>query len=396
MTLRQRERDNIVMTGSRRQDGTHHFSVAEVLGTRHASRHAGVPIAACVALAIALSGGSIVVTPSVALAADEAAARDVITRASDLKQRISEAQSQYLSAVADQGKAEAERDEAQGRLDVTSAELSEAQGRLESIVRSSYSTESSKVVQVLMGSRTLSELLTTLSDSAKVTDEVSAETQRVADFRTQQQAEVDECASRVQAAQDAATAAQEQKASFEQSLSDMSGEIQSVSSELSAAIAAEPTKAAQAQATLNYMQNVYSVTDTQARIISAAFKTSYSGAMRCEAWVETVYENAGLPIGRYADAYADYQDNVRSTSMTDIKAGALLYCSGSGTIYGHVGIALTDSMGSDGMDTLVIDNEGSRTGVKTMREWLQWQRTCPRNGVAGFFGWGYPDGVNLG
>ncbi len=268
--------------------------------------------------------------------------------------------------------------------------------RLESIVRSSYSTESSKVVQVLMGSRTLSELLTTLSDSAKVTDEVSTETQRVADLRTQQQAEVDECASRVQAAQDAATAAQEQKASFEQSLSDMSGEIQSVSSELSAAIAAEPTKAAQAQATLNYMQNVYSVTDTQARIISAAFKTSYSGAMRCEAWVETVYDNAGLPIGRYADAYADYQDNVRSTSMADIKAGALLYCSGSGTIYGHVGIALTDSMGSDGMDTLVIDNEGSRTGVKTMREWLQWQRTCPRNGVAGFFGWGYPDGVNLG
>ena len=377
-------------------DDTRHSSTSSVIGRRHASRHAGVPLAACVALAAALSVGGVVAMPSVALATDEATARDVISRASDLKQRISEAQSQYLTAVADQGQAEAERDEAQGRLDATNAELSEAQGRLESIVRSSYSTESSKVVQILMGSRTLSEMLATLSDSAKVTDEVSTETQRVADLRTQQQADVDECASRVQVAQNAAAAAQEQKASFEKSLSDMSGEIQSVSSELSAEIAAEPTKAVQAQATLDYMQNVYSVTDTQARIISTAFKTSYSGAMRCEAWVETVYENAGLPIGRYADAYSDYQDNVRSTSMTDIKAGALLYCSGSGTIYGHVGIALTDSMGNDGMDTLIIDNEGSRTGVKTMREWLQWQRTCPRNGVSGFFGWGYPDGVSLG
>lgn len=384
------------MIGDGLGDDTRHPSPDGVIGQQHALRHAGVPLAACVALAAALSVGGVIAMPSVALATDEAAARDVISRASDLKQRISAAQSQYLAAVADQGQAEAERDEAQGRLDATNAELSEAQGRLESIVRSSYSTESSKVVQILMGSRTLSEMLATLSDSAKVTDEVSAETQRVADLRTQQQAEVDECSRRVQAAQDAATAAQEQKASFEKSLSDMSGEIQSVSSELSAEIAAEPTKAAQAQATLDYMQNVYSVTDTQARIISSAFKTSYSGAMRCEAWAETVYENAGLPIGRYADAYSDYQDNVRSTSMTDIKAGALLYCSGSGTIYGHVGIALTDSMGSDGMDTLIIDNEGSRTGVKTMREWLQWQRTCPRNGVSGFFGWGYPDGVNLG
>lgn len=355
-----------------------------------------MPIALCVVLSVALSAGGVVASPSMALAADEASAKDVISRASDLKQRISDAQEQYLSAVADQGQAEAERDEAQSELDETNAELSEAQGRLESIVRSSYSTESSKVVQVLVGSKTLSELLSALSDSAKVTDEVSAETQRIADLRTQQQAEVNECSSRVQAAQDAADAAQEQKASFEQSLSDMSGEIQSVSSELSAEIAAEPTKAAQAQATLDYMQNVYSVTDTQARIISAAFKTSYSGAMRCEAWAETVYRNAGLSIDRYVDAYADYQDNVRSTSMTDIKAGALLYCSGSGTIYGHVGIALTDSMGSDGMDTLIIDNEGSRTGVKTMREWLRWQNQCPRNGVTGFFGWGYPDGVNLG
>lgn len=384
------------MSGGRMGDDARNPAPGGAIGWRHASQHAGVPLAACVALAVALSVGGVVAMPSVALATDEASARDVISRASDLKGRISDAQSKYLAAVAEQGKAEAERDEAQGRLDATSAELSEAQGRLGSIVRSSYSTESSRVAQVLTGSRTLSELLATLSDSAKVTDEVSTETQRVADLRAKQQSEVDECAGRVRAAKDAAAKAQGQKASFEKSLSDMSGEIQSVSSELSAEIAAEPTKAAQAQATLDYMRNVYSVTETQSRIISSAFKTSYSGASRCEAWVERVYRNAGLSIGMYADAYADYRDNVRSTSMTDIKAGALLYCSGSGTVYGHVGIALTDSMGSDGMDTLVIDNEGSRTGVKRMRDWLSWQRTCPRNGVAGFFGWGYPDGVNLG
>ena len=391
MTLRQRGNGGIMATGGwRRRHVGRSRSSCRVLA------RGCVPFVTCVALCAALSAGIMAGAPSVALATDEASARDVISRASDLKGRISDAQSKYLAAVAERGKAEAERDEAQGRLDATSTELSEAQGRLGSIVRSSYSTESSRVAQVLTGSKTLSELLATLSDSAKVTNEVSVETQRVADLRAKQQSEVDECAGRVRAAKDAAAKAQEQKASFEKSLSDMSGEIQSVSSELSAEIAAEPTKAAQAQATLDYMRNVYSVTETQSRIISSAFKTSYSGASRCGAWVETVYRNAGLSIGMYADAYADYRDNVRSTSMTDIKAGALLYCSGSGTVYGHVGIALTDSMGSDGMDTLVIDNEGSRTGVKRMRDWLSWQRTCPRNGVAGFFGWGYPDSVNLG
>ena len=362
---------------------------------RGGSSRRGVPFAVCALLALS-SALVLSAPPSVALAADAAGARGVISRASDLKRRISDAQAQYLSAVADQGQAEAERDEAQARLDATNAELGEAQGRLGSIVRSSYSTEPSNVVQALLGAQTLSEMLTALSDSEKVTGEVSAETQRVADLREQQQSEVDECAARVQAAKDAADAAQAQKAEFEQSLSDMGDEIRSVSAELSAEIAAEPTKAAQAQATLDYMQNVYSVTQTQAGIISAAFKTSYSGAMRCEAWVETVYRNAGLSIDSYVDAYADYQDNVRSTDMGTIRAGALLYCSGSGTIYGHVGIALTDAMGDGGMDTLVIDNEGSRTGVKTMREWLQWQKACPRNGVTGFFGWGYPDGVSLG
>lgn len=337
-----------------------------------------------------------IICPMPAYATDEATASSVISKANSLKQQIADAQAAYLKAVADQGEAEAERDEAQTALDSTNASLTEARDRLSAIVKNSYSAESSRLSQILSGSHTLSDMLSLISDSTKVENDVSEQTQEVADLQVQQQQQLDDCNAKIQAATDAANEAQAQKEQFQNSLSGMAGEIQAVSSELSKEIAAEPTKASQMQSTLNYMNDVYNITETQARIISAAFQTSYAGANYCEAWVYHVYDNAGYTMPAYPDAYSDYLANVKSRSMTDIKAGALLYCSGSGSVYGHVGIALTDSLGSDGMDTLIIDNENSRTGVKTMREWLQWQAVCPNNGIKGFFGWGYPDSVNLG
>jgi peptidoglycan hydrolase CwlO-like protein len=365
------------------------------IGNRGCRRLAAVGLATLLTASI-LTCNAMTACPTIAYAEDTSNAEAVISKANDLKSKISDAQSKYLQSVADQGKAEAERDEARQSLDKTNSELSDARTKLSAIVKSSYSTDSSHAADLIVGAKTLPELISGIASSTKVETELSNQTQQVSNLQQRQSKQVKDCEAKVNAAKKAATDAQTQKEQFQQQLSDMSGEIQSVSSALSAEIAAEPSKAAQMQSTLDYMQNVYNVTDTQARIISSAFKSSYSGASMCEAWVEKVYRNAGISIARYPDAYADYVANVKSTSMTDIKAGALLYSSGSGSYYAHVGIALTDSMGADGMDTLVLDNEGSRTGVVTMRKWVSWMNASPRNGKTGFFGWGYPSSTNLG
>lgn len=326
--------------------------------------------------------------PTVALA-DTTNADTVIAKANDLKSKISDAQATYLSAVSDQGLAEAERDEAQAEYDDLTDQLNSERDRLSGLLQSTYSERTSPVASVLTNTSSISDLISGISKYNRIEDNLSETTQSVSDLQDKQQEKVADCEQKVQIAKDAADTALSQKQEFENTLSGMSDEIQEVSAELSAEILSEPSKSSQMQSLLDYMQSIYNVTDRQARIIKAAYQTSYSGASRCEAWVESVYRNAGISIDMYASAYDDYSANLKSTSKTDIPAGALLYGSGSGSVYAHVGIALTDSMGENGMDTLVIDNEGSRTGVTTLREWLSWQtNACPRNGKSGWFGWG--------
>lgn len=351
---------------------------------RHAIKPTGVAYVALVSL-VALLATSV---PTVAFA-ESTRADTVIARANDLKARISEAQAAYLTAVSDQGRAEAEMDEAQAEYDDLTGQLESERERLSDLLQSAYSERTSPVANVLANTSSISDLIGGISRYNRIEDSLSETAQSAFDLQGRQREKVEECERRVQAAKDAADAALTQRRLFEDALSGMGDEIQEVSAELSAEILSEPSKSSQMQSLLGYMQDVYDVTDRQASIIRAAYQTSYSGASMCEAWAESVYRNAGIDIGRYASAYDDYSENLKSTSKADIPAGALLYGSGSGTIYAHVGIALTGSMGTDGMDTLVIDNEGSRMGVTTLREWLGWQtNACPRNGKAGWFGWG--------
>lgn len=337
-----------------------------------------------------------VMSPQVAFA-DDASAEEVISRANDLKAKISDSQAKYLAAVSDRDLAEAERDEAQEQEQVLSQQLDDERNRLSQLMSNAYSKSSASAADVITGAGTIGDIIRGIDSYNRIECDVTDSTNAVASLHEQQQAKVAECEQKVQVAQDAADAAERQHEQFESDLADMGDEIRQVSSALSAEILATPSRSAQLQSLLDYMNNVYDITSTQERIITAAYKTSYAGGMRCEAWVENAYRNAGIAMRSYMSAYDDYKANCKSTSTEDIKAGALVYGSGSGTIWAHVGIALTDSMGENGMSTLILDNEGTRTGVTTLGEWLAWQKNpCPRNGKAGWFGWGYPSGVNLG
>lgn len=122
------------------------------------------------------------------------------------------------------------------------------------------------------------------------------------------------------------------------------------------------------------------ITDISERIVAAAKSTPSQGTNLCQSWVREVYKNAGLGNVYFASAMEAYHKNVVSTDINNIPVGAAVYGTGSGSVYGHVGIYIGNG--------LVMDNVNDKVMTSTLEDWIAWQE---KKG-AGWLGWGWQAG----
>ena len=179
------------------------------------------------------------------------------------------------------------------------------------------------------------------------------------------------------------------KGQLEKSNEELSPKIESLKNKLSS-ISADKSSTAQMENILSYLDSVTELTETQEAIVRSAYSTPYAGGNLCEAWAEQVYRNAGVPVPLLESALAGKEEYFVSDSTDHIPPGAWVYGSGvgyMGSLYGHVGIYVGNG--------LIMDNEGSRTKrAVPIDEWVSWQ-TASQNGKSGWYGWGYPGGLDF-
>ena len=158
-------------------------------------------------------------------------------------------------------------------------------------------------------------------------------------------------------------------------------------------------------ASLNYTEgDVW--TDISEAIVRATSATETEGGGYCQAWVDEVYVNAGLPSNPKGSAYIAFKENYISTDRNNIPIGAAVYSTGSKylsngdpNIYGHVGIYVGD-IDNDGIGEVKDDIGYIRT--IDLSEWIaeaenQGNTQCVYNDVIetvtpGFLGWGWQSG----
>ena len=176
---------------------------------------------------------------------------------------------------------------------------------------------------------------------------------------------------------------------LEKNKKELSGKIDTLRTKL-AAVSADKASKEQMENILNYLNSVGNLTETQEAIIRSAYSTPYAGGNLCEAWAEQVYRNAGVPVPLLESAIAGKEKYFVSDSTENIPPGAWVYGSGvgyMGSLYGHVGIYVGNG--------LIMDNEGSRTKQAVpIEQWVSWQ-TASQNGKSGWYGWGYPGGLDF-
>lgn len=358
--------------------------------------HVGHAVRSITLAVCLLSACAVMSVPSAAFADDGTS--DVMQQARSIRFQISSAQSDYIDAVQQESDIEAQLSQAQGQLDAINARYSDSQAALAKLVKSEYAySPMAKVTEAMTGSGDISSILTTVSCCNKLESDKATMVSDIADLKSQQETAMSDLSSKSAEAKERSDEAQGRKDDLDGQLSALKPQIDAISSELSTEIQTTSSSTEEMQSLLDYMTNIYDITDTQESLIRSAYSTGYSGSSLCENWVERVYRNAGVDISSYGSAWLDYSDNCRSSDPSEIRAGALVYGSGSNQTYNHVGIAVTDALGDNGEDTLILDNEGSRTGkAVTLKEWVSWQTNVSyNNGRSGFFGWGYPDGTEL-
>lgn len=128
------------------------------------------------------------------------------------------------------------------------------------------------------------------------------------------------------------------------------------------------------------------MTSVSQAIIDATNRVPWPGVNWCAAWVNRVYDNAGVTSCSHATAYESYQHHCISTDKTAIPIGASVFGTGSSSGgAGHVGIYIGGGN--------VIDSKGSaaQIDIQPLEEWISWQ-TDVIDGKSGWLGWGWADG----
>lgn len=329
--------------------------------------------------------------------ADEAS--DVMSQVKSIRASIDSAKSEYVSATQVTEQIEAQIAELSERTSTLEESIADKRAQLsEILVREYKSPMSSSFIQAISEAESFDEALRQFEYASVVAEDRAKTVREINALTAQAREAIEELEmkkSQSEFAKIDASAAQE---SFNAKLEEMRPQIQEIRSSY-LETAASSSGSAQLDAALSYLESIDGATEAQIALLRSAYRTSYAGGDRCEAWAEAVYRNAGYSIGRYAGAAQAAQALTVSTDLDSIPVGVLVFGSGSGSYmgqrYGHVGICVASGTGNG--DALIIDNEGSRTKTAVpLSEWSEWQvSTSWVSGKQGAFAWGYPDSVSL-
>lgn len=310
-------------------------------------------------------------------------------QANGIRDKMDAAQSEYLAAVQMQEECDAQVASIEGEIDDNDEVLEQKREELGRLCASDYkNTKANAMYQILFDADTVSAITQALGYFASLEKDradVIADIERLQD---EHDALIEELGNKKALAVEQQASAESSKAMLDEQLEALAPELNSLQDAFTDDLAGMD-EASQLKQSLDYLTDFRGITDTQVAIIRSAYSTGYAGADRCEAWAEQVYRNAGISVPMLASAWASYATYAMSDGLDDIKPGAFIYGSGTSSIYNHVGIYVGNG--------LVMDNEGSRSGAAvTVEEWLSWQTvTSSNNGQSGYFGWGYPPGLDF-
>lgn len=326
-------------------------------------------IAACVAAPIAAF--ALIVSLGVPTAARADELSDMLSRANEIQDQIESCQSEYINAVNAQQMAES-------NLANTKDELSKARDMLSALVKGDYIGTTS-FLESILGGTDITGLCSTANATSLINQKKAKATSDIAELEKQQEQEIKN-------AKKTQEEAEAKKVDFEQQYNALQPELQELTAKFNASFG-DNSKSGQAASILDYVSNVRGTTDAQIRVVKAAYRTGFKGGGYCEAWAESVYRNAGISMPSYGTAYDDYAANCTETDPGKIRAGDLVYGSGTDSYANHVGIAVSDATGPNGEGVYIIDEYGSLNKAVSFKEWTKWQTVRSyRNGKTGYFG----------
>ena len=296
---------------------------------------------------------------------------DLLSRANEIQDQIESCQTEYINAVSTQQRAESD-------LANTKSELSKSRDMLSAIVKGDY-VGTNNFFESILGGSDISGLCRTANATSLISQKKAKATSDIANLEKQQEQDI-------KAAKKAQEEANTKKADFEQQYNAIQPELQELTEKFNSSFG-DNSKAGQASSIINYISNIRGTTDAQVRVVQSAYKTAFKGGGYCEMWAESVYRNAGISMPQYGTAYDDFAANCTSTDPSKIRAGDLLYGSGTDSYANHVGVAVSDATGPNGEGVYVIDEYGSLNKAVSFQEWLKWQTVrSSRNGKTGYFG----------
>ena len=357
-------------------------------GRRHAPSAAVMVIAVIVSALAMIATSMLASDPTPAYADDMDRLHELQTQANEIRRNIEAAQGEYLSAVQMQEDYANQKQQIQSEIETNSTELEAKKAELDDIYASDYkNTKMYTMFQVLFDADTVKAVAAALNYFSYMEDDKLTVINEMVQLQNEHDSLIAELDEKTEMAKEQQSAAESTKAMFDEQLDALAPELTELQDEFTAELTAMP-ESQQLQESLNYLTDFRGITDTQVAIIRSAYSTPYAGVDRCEAWAEQVYRNAGISVPMLASAWASYATYAISDGLDDIKPGAFIYGSGTSSIYNHVGIYVGNG--------LVMDNEGSKTGAVTVEEWLSWQTVASvNNGQSGYFGWGYPPGLDF-
>lgn len=325
---------------------------------------------------------------------------EIVVRIADLKKIVKSAKNEYISAVQVSEENESQIEELEKQQEELSAELDEKRERLSAIIVHEYKSPTIQSVVFAIGeAKDLETVLRQLEYASAAARDRARTASDIRNTGAEISSRLAELEMRKSQSTQISDDAEYAKKMYQEELEAARGEI-SIVQEKYLKTAESASGQEQLSAVLSYLETTDEATRAQIALVKSAYSTGYAGSARCEAWAEEVYRNAGYSIKRYAGAAQCTQALTRSTDLSEIPVGALVFGSGSGSAmgkkWGHVGICV--SSGSADGEPLIMDNEASRTGKAVpLGEWSRRQTSVSWvSGKQGAFAWGYPDSVRLG
>ena len=344
------------------------------------------------------------VTSPVRAYADESSDA-ILAQAKELRNQLIAAQSQYYEAIARQEAANTQKADAEAKLAEIEEQLSGEQDKLGRLMHGNYvgSSRFEQIASIVTKSSDLDEMIEGLTYYNNLTDRQTDAVNSVKELQRQQEETIAEIERQAEEAAKQAEEASQKEEELQAKIAELQPQINEIAAQVSEEALGSSLYSAY-EPIITYLTSVQDLTENQQKIIKSALQqTGYRGASLCESWTWNCVHNAGFTTPSYPSAYASFLANCKTTDLNDARPAALVWASGSSTLYNHTGIVVSVGYYDDGVTVdpdklLIVDNEShNRSGMYNLTEWESWMTSGPHNGgKKGFWGFGQYPGASIG